>query len=231
MLWTAFTIGLFGSLHCVGMCGPIALAMPTGNENTAKVVGKIMLYNIGRTTTYVFMGLLIGLIGEGLFLTGLQKWLSIIGGIGILAIALFSIPVESRLLQWGVTGRFFFFLKSRLARFIQRPSAAAFFRTGLLNGFLPCGLVYMAIVGAMTMGSKEGGMLYMLLFGLGTVPLMVATVFAGNLVSLKIRNVLRRLYPAFMVALGVLLIARGANFHVPDGFSFWEAMQNIPMCH
>jgi sulfite exporter TauE/SafE len=231
MLWTAFTIGLFGSLHCVGMCGPIALAMPYDNSNKFQTIGKILLYNFGRTLTYVLLGILIGLLGEGLFLAGIQRWTSIFMGIGVLIIALFSINIESRLLHSNVVGRFFFFVKSQLAKHLKNSSHSAFFRTGFLNGFLPCGLVYMAIIGAVTMGSIEGSALYMFLFGLGTIPLMISTVLVGNLASFKIRNRIKKFYPAFLIALAFLLIFRGIQFDVPADFSFWEAMTNIPMCH
>jgi sulfite exporter TauE/SafE len=170
-------------------------------------------------------------LGEGIFLAGAQKWLSIGVGVMLLVIALFSIPVESKLLQWPIVGRGYLWLKTALARLLGKTSAPAFFQTGMLNGLLPCGLVYMAIVGAMTMGSVTGGAAYMFLFGLGTIPLMLATALAGQMVSLKIRNRLKKLYPVFLVSLAALFIFRGLQFAVPRDFSFWEAMQNIPMCH
>ncbi|GJM32873.1 MAG: membrane protein [Saprospiraceae bacterium] len=231
MLWTAFTIGLFGSLHCVGMCGPIALALPYQKQSRLYGVWKVLLYNLGRTTTYVFLGVLIGLLGEGLFLAGMQRWLSIGIGITLLVIALFSIPVESRLLQSPMIGRFFLSLKTSLGKLLNKDASSNFFKIGLLNGFLPCGLVYMAIVGALTMGSIQGGATYMLLFGLGTIPLMLGTALAGQMAGFRIRNQLKRLYPIFLIALAILFIFRGAQFDLPADFSFWNAMQNIPMCY
>lgn len=231
MLWTAFTIGLFGSLHCVGMCGPIALAMPYGTQNRWQTIGKILLYNLGRTATYVLLGIIIGLLGEGIFLAGMQRWLSVFMGVGILVIAMFSINVESRLLKASGIGRFYFFVKSQLGKHLKNDSRLAFFQTGFLNGFLPCGLVYMAIIGAVTIGSIEGSALYMFLFGLGTIPLMLATVLLGHLVNFKVRNKIKKLYPVFLVGLAALLIFRGVQFDVPPDFSFWEAMSTIPMCH
>ena len=231
MLWTAFTIGLFGSLHCVGMCGPIALALPYQGQSRWLAVWKVLLYNLGRTFTYIFLGLLIGLLGKGLFLAGMQRWLSIALGISLVIIAIFSIPVESRLLRSSLVGRFFFFIKSSLGRLLKNNSSPTFFQIGVLNGFLPCGLVYMAIVGAVTMGSTIGGATYMLLFGLGTIPLMLATAFAGQMVTIKVRNTLKRLYPVFLIALAALFIFRGLHFEIPRDMSFWEAMQEVPMCH
>jgi len=231
MLWTAFIMGLFGSLHCVGMCGPIAMALPVQSQGRRSMISKLLLYNFGRTTTYVFLGALIGILGEGVFLAGMQKWLSIGLGISLLVIALFSINIESRLLHAPITGRVFLFVKKSLGGLLKNSSAPAIFRTGIINGFLPCGLVYMAIVGAVSMGNIFSSALYMLLFGLGTIPLMLATATAGQFASLKWRNKIKKLFPIFVASLAVLLIFRGLQFNLPEGFSFWETMQNMPMCH
>ena len=231
MLWTAFIMGLFGSLHCVGMCGPIALALPVQSKNRFSMVSKLLLYNFGRTTTYVFLGLLIGLLGEGLFLAGMQKWLSIGLGISLLIIALFSINIESRLLNAPILGRAFLSIKLLLGKLLKSSSAPALFRTGVVNGFLPCGLVYMAIVGAVSMGDLFGSAFYMLLFGLGTIPLMLLTAVAGQMASIKLRNSIKKLFPIFVAALALLLIYRGIRFDLPEDFSFWAMMQNMPMCH
>lgn len=231
MLYTAFIMGLFGSLHCVGMCGPIALALPVQNENRFSMVSKLLLYNFGRTVTYVFLGVLIGLLGEGLFLAGMQKWLSIGLGVFLLIIVLFSINVESRLLNTPIIGRAFLSIKNTLGKLLKNSSFPALFRTGIVNGFLPCGLVYMAIVGAVSMGDLLDSALYMFLFGIGTIPLMLLTATAGHMASIKLRNKIKKLFPIFITALAVLLIYRGIRFDLPDDFSFWEMMQNMPMCH
>ncbi|MEO1258588.1 MAG: sulfite exporter TauE/SafE family protein [Bacteroidota bacterium] len=231
MLYTAFIMGLFGSLHCVGMCGPIAMALPVQNQDRFSMVTKLLLYNFGRTVTYVFLGVLIGLLGEGLFLAGMQKWLSIGLGIFLLVIVLFSINIESRLLRTPIIGRVFLFVKNTLGKLLKNSSAPALFRTGVVNGFLPCGLVYMAIVGAVSMGSLVDSALYMFLFGVGTIPLMLLTATAGHLASIQFRNKIKKLFPVFITALAVLLIYRGIRFDLPEDFSFWEMMQNMPMCH
>lgn len=230
MLFTAFTLGLFGSLHCIGMCGPIALALPKEN-NRWSAAWKILLYNLGRTTTYILLGVLVGLVGEGLLLIGLQKWVSIGTGVFLLAVAIFSIPVERQLVQSKYIGQFYLWMKRNLGKLLAQKSSFSFYKTGLLNGFLPCGLVYMAIVGAFTMGHLWSSIRYMCYFGLGTIPLMMVTAFAGQLVSLSLRNRLKKMYPAFLVSLALLFIFRGMQFDVPADFSFWEMMRNVPMCH
>lgn len=231
MLWTAFTIGLFGSLHCVGMCGPIALALPYKKESKFVAAASGLLYNMGRVTTYSFLGLIIGLIGKGVFLAGIQQWLSVGLGVLMLIIAIFSIPVETKITSIAFIQKPYIKLKSLLGKFLTQNSWKALFLTGVLNGFLPCGLVYMAIVGGVSMASLEQGVAYMALFGLGTIPLMLIVSLAGSVVSIKLKNTFRKLYPVFLVVFAAILIARGLNFDLPRDFNFWESSQDVPLCH
>lgn len=229
ILWTAFTIGLFGSVHCVGMCGPIALAV--GSQKQGGLLLRAVLYNLGRIATYALLGLIIGFIGKGLFIAGLQKYLVIALGVALLLIALLSINVENRLLSLPVVEKFYFGLKSRLGRTLSSSSPLAPLGIGFLNGFLPCGLVYLAVAGAVSTAGVLEGAAYMAVFGLGTWPVMLSSVFFGNMLSLRLRNFLRKLYPAFLVFFAILFLARGLNFHVPGAFFFWDQMDNLPMCH
>jgi len=228
-LWTAFTIGLFGGLHCVGMCGPIALAVAGQDRRFA--LGNALLYNLGRVVTYSVLGAMIGLLGRGLFLAGFQKGMSIAMGVALLVIAAFSINVETRLLNVPVINRLIFHLKSALGRLLKSRGKSAAFGIGVLNGLLPCGLVYMAVFGALSTGSVPSGMAYMALFGTGTIPIMLLTGFAGNLASLRVRNFLRKLYPAFLLFFALLFLFRGLNFHLPGDFFFYEKMDDLPLCH
>lgn len=231
MIWTAFTIGFFGSLHCIGMCGPIALVLPFGQRSRWQMAFNALLYNLGRTVTYTALGIIIGLLGKGIFLAGLQKQLSIFTGISLLLVVLFSINLERKIVSIPFFNQLFFFLKSGLRSLLKKPSRASIFFTGLLNGLLPCGLVYLALVGALTMGNIESSAVYMLFFGLGTIPLMLGATLMGKYLDLRFRNQLKKLYPVFILGLAVWFIVRGLNFYVPANFDFWEAMQNIPMCH
>lgn len=228
-LWTAFTIGLFGSLHCVGMCGPVALAV--GGKERGQVVINGLLYNLGRTLTYTLLGGVIGLLGKGLFLAGFQKYLSIGIGVALLAIALFSINVETKILKITAFHQLVFKLKSGIGKWIRHQSRVGTFAVGVMNGLLPCGLVYMAVVGALSTAGWLSGMAYMALFGLGTIPLMLLTVWMGNVAGVRFRNLIRQAYPVFLVFFGLLFLFRGLNFNVPGDFFFWEEMKNIPMCH
>lgn len=228
-LWTAFTIGLFGSLHCVGMCGPIALTVGGKEKWQALING--LLYNLGRTITYTLMGAIIGLLGKGLFLAGFQKFFSIGIGAALLLIALLSINVETKILKITAINRLVFKLKAGMGQWLGNQRKAGKLTVGMLNGLLPCGLVYMAIVGALSTASAISGMAYMAAFGLGTIPLMLLTGFMGNFASLRFRNLIRRAYPYFLVLFALLFLFRGFNFHVPGDFFFWEEMKDVPMCH
>jgi uncharacterized protein len=235
-LWTAFTIGLFGSLHCVGMCGPIACALPNpkgaGQDSSkSSLVGNALLYNLGRTVTYSLLGGLIGVVGRGLQLAGFQQIMSIVLGVILLVIALFSINVEAKLLQLPGLNQLVFRLKSQLGRLFKGSGMNTSFFIGLLNGLLPCGLVYMGVVGALSTGGVGSGMAYMALFGLGTLPLMLTTGLAGNFAGIRFRTALRKAYPAFLIFFAVLFLFRGLNFQVPSDFFFWAKMGDVPMCH
>ncbi len=225
---TALTLGLAGSLHCVGMCGPIALALPYNQSDRLRALGSVLLYNGGRVVTYTFMGTFIGLLGKGLFLMGIQTYLSIFFGFALLLVAIFSINVEAKIVSLPGVNKFYNALRQKLGQYIKGRSL---FAVGLLNGFVPCGLVYMAIVGAITSGGIAQGALFMLSFGLGTIPLMAATAIGGQLVTIKLRNRIRKLYPALLVVIALLFLMRGFNFQIPADMRFWEDMSNVPMCH
>ncbi len=230
-LWTAFTIGLLGSLHCVGMCGPIALALPIERTNKWRSALNVLNYNLGRVITYAFLGTLIGLIGKGIFLAGIQAYFSIGLGVFLLIVAIFSINVEGRLVKNSYYGRFSLWVRGKLGKLLSKGGGPQLFKIGILNGFLPCGLVYMAVVGAVSMGSIVNGALYMMLFGLGTIPLMFITALAGQWVSISFRNRLKKLYPVFLVAFALLFIFRGLQFDIPLDFRFWQEWNEVPMCH
>ena len=169
-LWTAFMVGLVGSLHCVGMCGPIAMALPYQGRNKLTTAVNVIQYNAGRVITYALLGGLIGLLGEGLFLAGMQRAFSVGAGVLLLLAAILSLHLTSNFIRVPGINRMFFWLKSTLGRLINSGSSRSLLVIGMLNGLLPCGLVYLAIVGAMAAGSVIKGMSYMALFGIGTIP-------------------------------------------------------------
>jgi sulfite exporter TauE/SafE len=210
-LGAAFFVGLVGSLHCAGMCGPLALALPrAGKSRGAYVVGRCA-YNCGRVIAYCALGLVFGLIGKSLFMAGVQRWVSI--GLGALLLAgLFG---AKRFASWNPALFWVSRLKSSMAGLLQRRSISALALLGILNGFLPCGLVYVACAGAVATGGLLSGVAYMALFGLGTIPLMLVLSLSGSAVPISVRLKFRKAIPVAVALLAGLLILRGMELGIP----------------
>ena len=215
MLWSAFLIGLFGSFHCIGMCGPIALALPIQKDNKLNLIVGRVLYNIGRAITYATIGLFFGLVGQSLSLAGFQQSVSIIAGVLILLMVLLPSKVSQKLYLLKPAYGFTNFLKRKFGVLLKQKSVASTFFIGLLNGFLPCGLVYIAVAGAIATGGYLDGAIYMFVFGIGTLPIMLAVSLAGNFISLNVRKRINKMIPAFMIVLAFLFILRGMNLGIP----------------
>jgi len=229
MFYLAFSLGLMSSLHCVGMCGPIALALPVHQRSKFGKLAGILLYNTGRAFTYALLGFLLGFVGNALNLAGLQRSLSIGTGVIMLGAVAYSSQWLDQLappsfLQKGVQT-----VKKKLGRLLHNRSFSALFLLGMLNGLLPCGLVYMALISSVATGSPVEGAVFMALFGMGTLPAMSAVAFVKNLFSASLRNRARRLMPAFVAAVAVLLILRGLE--VTGWPLLGLEVREIPVCH
>ena len=215
MLISAFILGLLGSFHCVGMCGPIAFMLPVDRNNTYKKVTQISLYHIGRLLSYSIMGLVFGLIGKGLNLFGFQQQLSII--IGVVMIVVILIPHKT-FNKYNVSKPIYKVIskvKSGLGSALKKKTSDTFLTIGFLNGFLPCGLVYMAVFGAIAGGNAAEGSLYMAFFGLGTIPLMTTAIYFSNFLKGAMRQKIQKAIPVFVVLIGVLFILRGLGLGIP----------------
>ncbi|GAB3634629.1 sulfite exporter TauE/SafE family protein [Hymenobacter arcticus] len=213
MLWAGFLFGLLGSFHCVGMCGAIALALP-GAGGPRYVAGRV-LYNLGRVSTYALLGAAAGALGQGLRLAGWQQGLSLLsGGLILLLVATPERWLDRAAGTLGLAAGLSR-VKTQLAYYYQRPGLGALYTTGLLNGLLPCGLVYLALAGALSAPGIGGAAAYMGLFGLGTLPLMLALSLSGQLVPLAWRQRLRRAVPVTALALAGLFILRGLGLGIP----------------
>ncbi len=208
---TAFVLGLVGSLHCVGMCGPLALALPSSGAGAGALVLGRVAYNLGRVGTYCILGLIFGLVGHSLFLAGIQRWVSI--ALGLLLFA--GLLGSRRLAVWSPVNRFVGRLKSGMSVFLRRRSLTSLLMLGLLNGLLPCGLVYVACAGAAMTTGIAAGAGYMAAFGVGTIPLMLALSLSGNLIPLRLRLQLRKAIPVSVFLLAALLILRGMSLGIP----------------
>lgn len=210
-LWTALLIGFAGSLHCAGMCGPLVIAMPVlPGRLGSHIVGKVA-YNIGRITTYTALGALFGLFGQMLGLAGFQRWVSIAAGAAIL-LSLLALPLRKTtfLIARPVNA-----LKVALGKLLKARSLPAQFSFGALNGLLPCGLVYVACAAAAATGRIQNGMQYMVLFGLGTLPMMLGLGLAGRMLHLQFQRRLQKLVPVSLGIMAALLILRGLGLGIP----------------
>lgn len=214
-VWTGFAVGLFGSLHCIGMCGPIALALPIFGETQFKIIIGRLLYNLGRVVTYTVMGTLFGLFGSRLILLGLQQNLSILFGIGIIIYVLIPRKIKVRIAEINFYRVIVSFIKSNFTRLTSKRSNASLFTIGIFNGLLPCGFVYVGIAGATSTGDWLNGALYMALFGLGTLPIMFLTAVLGKVINLNFRRRINKLIPALAIVLALLFILRGLNLGIP----------------
>ncbi len=214
-LWTAFLVGLIGSAHCAGMCGPIALALPLPSDSWIRRVAGGLIYNSGRIITYMALGAVFGLLGKGLHMAGFQRWASLI--VGALMIAFVVMPLIFRKMPSintvfeGYSAR----LLGGFRKLFRSSSYPSLFGIGLLNGILPCGLVYVAVAGAINTGGVLPGMMYMALFGAGTIPVMLAVSLAGSMISLNLRIFIYQLSPYVIVLLVVLIILRGLSLGIP----------------
>lgn len=215
MIITAFILGLLGSFHCVGMCGPVAFLLPLDRKNKTKRIIEVISYHSGRLFTYGILGLIFGILGKQLRLFGMQQQLSIL--IGALMILVILIPNKTfnrynfskPIYKWVSK------LKSTIGIQIKKKEPGTFFTLGFLNGLLPCGLVYMAVFAAIGTGNMWNGALYMILFGLGTIPLMTGAIYISNFLKGTIKTRILKLIPVFVIIMGFMFIVRGLGLGIP----------------
>ncbi|OEK00165.1 hypothetical protein BFP97_00920 [Roseivirga sp. 4D4] len=215
LLATAIVFGFLGSLHCLGMCAPLLWAIPENPEKRTRWWLNKLVYNAGRISTYALLGLIIGLVGEGVLLVGWQQHISWITG--VLLILGLAMSIWGRHIKAFNTfsNQFNQKIKKGLSKTLARKGLAAQLMFGAFNGLLPCGLVYMALIASLSMTSVSGSMAYMVLFGLGTVPMMLgAAVFKKSIQSLKSIS-FNKLYPKIVLTIAILLIVRGMNLGIP----------------
>lgn len=211
----AFAMGIIGSFHCVGMCGPLALALPLSDNSVfAKFTGAL-LYNSGRIITYSLFGLVAGLLGKSFALFGFQQWLSIVAGMVIVLLVIIPKLFPSAFKNVGIGNKFFESLRQTFGKLFFKKNQSTLFAIGFLNGLLPCGMVYLAIAGATATGNIPGSIVFMAAFGLGTLPVMWSIAFWGNFIGVQLRQKIRAAYPYMMMLMACLLILRGMGLGIP----------------
>ncbi len=214
-LISALLLGLVTEFHCIGMCGPIALALPLKKDGKLSKVTSALLYNAGRAITYGIMGLFFGFFGQSFAMAGFQKWISLVMGTLMILYVIFPAIFKNRFdfdkLAFKYTGK----LRFRLGKLFNKRTFSSLFIIGLLNGLLPCGPVYAALAGAIATGGALSGALFMFIFGIGTIPVMSALSLLGSKISLNSRKKLSKLIPVTIILIGFLFIMRGLGLGIP----------------
>jgi sulfite exporter TauE/SafE len=208
----AFFIGLFGSVHCIGMCGPLAFAIPSFHTRWWMVVVDKFIYNAGRVITYTLLGLLIGLLGRQLWLADMQQGVSIVSGI-LIIMAGFSRMFKVKFSQSKLMPKLAAPINKLIGFALKHK--AGHFAVGLLNGFLPCGFVYLALIGAVNTSSPYSSAQYMFWFGIGTFPLMLLATVSMGFIGPRVRNRINKAMPYLMVCLGLWFVLRGLGLNIP----------------
>ncbi len=209
----AFLAGLAGSVHCVGMCGPLALSLPFNRFNASSKWAAIVLYNLGRVVAYSLIGLIVGLLGRGINWFGLTQIISILLG----SIILVSLVLPRLLKNKNIHMPAWFnrYQTNSLQYLMKKQTVSWMFLVGIMNGFLPCGLVYMAVAAALVASSVATSVLFMVFFGLGTIPAMVALVAIAHKMPLRVKASFQKFVPIISMIIGALLILRGLNLDIP----------------
>lgn len=210
-----FIGGFLGSSHCVGMCGPLALALGANHARVRKNVVRQLLFTLGRVFTYCFLGAVAAFSGWWLVrqpaIVNVQAVLSILAGAFLVVMGLSyagQLRIPSDWLSPAVNCTSAQWLKTLLTGSSYTSALLA----GVFTGFIPCGLVYAFLAIVASTGDIARGLLTMSVFGLGTAPLMIAAGCGGTLLSHTARGRVLKIAAWCVVAAGILSIARGAGF-------------------
>ena len=197
------------------MCGPIALSLGLSKQEALRFYLHNLTYQFGRIFTYALLGGVLGLVGKGFQLGGFQNYLTIFAGALLIIMAVFSLGGKDFVSKLPFLTQSLMFVKTNLAKLLQKADYKSRFLTGILNGFLPCGMVYMALTASLASGGIWQSALFMVLFGLGTLPFMFAVVVVGNMISQTFRANVLKVIPVLMIVLGGLFILRGLQLGIP----------------
>ena len=232
MYYIAFTLGLFGSLHCLGMCGPLALAAQGVRSDQNHLMWlKAFVYNGGRAFSYIILGLVFGLFGSFLALTGYQKGISILSGLVLVGIFVFNLQPDEVINRIPLFRKGLSLIQKNFGKWMAGNELSSRMVLGVLHGFLPCGMVYIALAGSLSLQNIWGSMGFMLFFALGTFPAMIGIMVAGKWFQHRWRFGLQKIYPFVSLGLGLYLMYRGFFSTTPLQLNFIEALNNPVMCH
>ena len=215
LIFAALALGFASGFHCIGMCGPIALSLGLTRKQATNYYLQNLTYQFGRIATYAFLGAVLGIVGQGFQMAGFQQYLTVTVGILLILMALFSFGGKDFASKIPFLSSFLFKVKKNLGKLLQKADYRSRFTTGILNGFLPCGMVYMALTASLAAGGVWQSAGFMALFGLGTLPFMFAIVLVGNLMTTAFRIKILKFVPVMMLILGGLFVVRGLEMGIP----------------
>lgn len=211
-----FVMGLIGSVHCIGMCGPLVMALPISHQTNFQKWQSIILYHAGKITSYAILGILLGLFGSQLPLHGVQENLSIVMGGIMLIYVIYVFVIKSKLpLRFLKFNLVYTFLIKKMGQLFKSKNRAVFYLIGILNGLLPCGMIYVALTSALATQNVLQGGLIMAFFGFGTMPALIMVAIGGQYFGVIFRKKIQSLLPLFIFGMGVLLILRGMGLGIP----------------
>lgn len=227
--YLALSMGLLSSFHCIAMCGPIALALPVQKGNKFQQFAGLAFYNIGRTFTYSALGIALGSLGSSFAWIGYLRYLSIFSGVLMLLYVLWPTHLDSYFHPPKFWQKFIQHIKKKMGEMLRSRKMQSWFLLGLLNGLLPCGLVYLALISSIATGNAFNGGFYMLIFGIGTLPAMMAVGFFKQWFSVSLRTYIRKLTPFMLTLAGIVLIMRGILIQYPIHNA--SSSNSITICH
>ncbi|MEO8173162.1 MAG: sulfite exporter TauE/SafE family protein [Sediminibacterium sp.] len=211
---SGFILGAAGSLHCIGMCGPLSMILPTQHLSKVGRSVSLLLYQVGRVITYALLGMVFGLVGRSFYLAGFQQWFSIIAGAIILLLAGIYFLQRTKF-QISFLLNMYGSLQKLIARILMnKTNYASFLLLGMANGLLPCGMVYAALAVTLSLGNVNESIVFMAMFGAGTLPAMLLFSYGFQFLKPAVRTMFRNAVPVFTSLTGLLLILRGLNLGI-----------------
>jgi uncharacterized protein len=208
----AILMGLAGSLHCVGMCGPIMLFLPFHHFTGLRKAAAIALYHFARISVYAMMALVIYSF-RSVFNPVVQQYISIVlGSLFLFAGVISFLPFTKKLqvkLPWTK------FVTKQLGEFMGNPGLPSIFISGMLNGLLPCGLVYMMLSATLALHTATHAVLFAYIFGVGTVPALVSIILFRSRINVGKIEFVKKYTPVVVFLFGIIFLLRGLNLDIP----------------
>lgn len=235
MIWpviiAGLSLGIISSAHCIGMCGPLSMALPVTNLSPAKKWFALFSYNVGRIITYSAMGLLFGLMGRKIYLAGFQQKFSIVLGVAVILLVI-QYYVFRKNNQPAFIKNIYQPVQQWIFKLWSNPAKANYLLLGMANGLLPCAMVYIAIAGALSTSDVSNAVVFMAMFGAGTLPAMMVFTYAGSFLKVSARNTIKKAMPFLFAAMALLLILRGMNLGIPFISPVMESgPKEVMSCH